>query len=26
VRELLDDLADEHEVRRGGYPVSWFEG
>jgi 2-amino-4-hydroxy-6-hydroxymethyldihydropteridine diphosphokinase len=26
VRELLDDLADEHEVRRGAYPAHWFEG
>ena len=25
VRELLDDLADEHEVRRGAYPAAWFE-
>jgi 2-amino-4-hydroxy-6-hydroxymethyldihydropteridine diphosphokinase len=25
VRELLDDLADDHEVRRGAYPPSWFE-
>ena len=25
VRELLDDLADEHEVRRGSYPAAWFE-
>jgi 2-amino-4-hydroxy-6-hydroxymethyldihydropteridine diphosphokinase len=26
VRELLEDLADEHEVRRGSYPAVWFEG
>jgi 2-amino-4-hydroxy-6-hydroxymethyldihydropteridine diphosphokinase len=26
VRELLDDLADEHEVRRGAYPIRWLEG
>jgi 7,8-dihydro-6-hydroxymethylpterin-pyrophosphokinase len=26
VRELLDDLADDHEVRRGAYPAHWFEG
>ena len=26
VRELLEDLADEHEVRRGTYPAHWFEG
>jgi 2-amino-4-hydroxy-6-hydroxymethyldihydropteridine diphosphokinase len=25
VRELLDVLADEHEVRRGAYPSHWFE-
>jgi 2-amino-4-hydroxy-6-hydroxymethyldihydropteridine diphosphokinase len=25
VRELLDDLADDHEVRRGAYPIRWFE-
>ena len=26
VRELLDELADEHEVRRGAYPARWLEG
>jgi 2-amino-4-hydroxy-6-hydroxymethyldihydropteridine diphosphokinase len=26
VRELLEDLADEHEVRRGAYPLHWLEG
>jgi 2-amino-4-hydroxy-6-hydroxymethyldihydropteridine diphosphokinase len=26
VRELLEDLADEHEVRRGAYPAQWLEG
>jgi len=26
VSELLDDLADDHEVRRGAYPAHWFEG
>ena len=26
VSELLDDLADDHEVRRGDYPAHWFEG
>ena len=26
VRELLDDLADEHEVRRSAYPAHWLEG
>lgn len=25
VRELLDDLGDEHEVRRGAFPARWFE-
>jgi 2-amino-4-hydroxy-6-hydroxymethyldihydropteridine diphosphokinase len=25
VRELLEDLADEHEVRRGAYPAAWYE-
>jgi len=25
MRELLDDLADEHEVRRGAEPAHWFE-
>jgi 2-amino-4-hydroxy-6-hydroxymethyldihydropteridine diphosphokinase len=25
VRELLADLTDEHEVRRGAYPAAWFE-
>ena len=25
VRELLQDVADEHEVRPGDYPVRWFE-
>jgi 2-amino-4-hydroxy-6-hydroxymethyldihydropteridine diphosphokinase len=24
VRELLDELVDEHDVRRGDYPVRWF--
>ena len=24
VRELLDELVDEHEVRRGAYPVDWL--
>lgn len=26
VRELLEALADEHEVRRGAYPARWLEG
>lgn len=26
VRELLEDLADEHEVHRSAYPAHWFEG
>jgi 2-amino-4-hydroxy-6-hydroxymethyldihydropteridine diphosphokinase len=26
VRELLEDLGDEHEVRRGTYPARWLEG
>jgi hypothetical protein len=26
VSELVDDLADDHEVRRGAYPAHWFEG
>lgn len=26
VRELVDDLADDHAVRRGAYPPRWFEG
>jgi 2-amino-4-hydroxy-6-hydroxymethyldihydropteridine diphosphokinase len=26
VRELVDDLADDHAVRRGAYPTRWFEG
>ncbi len=26
VRQLLDELADEHDVRPGDYPVRWFEG
>ena len=26
VRELLEDLADDHEVRRGTYPARWLEG
>jgi 2-amino-4-hydroxy-6-hydroxymethyldihydropteridine diphosphokinase len=26
VRELLDALTDEHEVRRGAYPARWTEG
>jgi 2-amino-4-hydroxy-6-hydroxymethyldihydropteridine diphosphokinase len=25
VSELLDDLTDDHEVRRGAYPAHWFE-
>ena len=25
VRELLAELADEHEVRRGAYPTDWLE-
>jgi 2-amino-4-hydroxy-6-hydroxymethyldihydropteridine diphosphokinase len=25
VRELLDELVDEHEVRRGAYPDDWLE-
>lgn len=25
VRELLDELADEHEVRPGAYPARWLE-
>ena len=25
VRELLEDLGDEHEVRLGPYPARWFE-
>ena len=25
VRELLDDLGDDHEVRRGAFPARWFE-
>lgn len=25
VRHLLDELADEHEVRPGDYPARWFE-
>jgi len=25
VRELLDELTDEHEVRPGGYPLRWLE-
>jgi 2-amino-4-hydroxy-6-hydroxymethyldihydropteridine diphosphokinase len=25
VRELLAELADEHEVRRGPYPLDWLE-
>lgn len=25
VRELLDDLGDDHEVRRGSFPARWFE-
>jgi 7,8-dihydro-6-hydroxymethylpterin-pyrophosphokinase len=25
VRELLDDLGDEHEVRRSALPRAWFE-
>ena len=26
VRELLDELVDEHEVRRGAYPPDWLDG
>jgi 2-amino-4-hydroxy-6-hydroxymethyldihydropteridine diphosphokinase len=26
VSELLDELADEHEVRRGAFPTHWLEG
>ena len=25
IRELLDELADEHEVRPGDYPARWLE-
>ena len=25
IRELLDELADEHEIRPGEYPARWFE-
>ncbi len=25
IRELLDELADEHDVRPGDYPARWFE-
>jgi len=25
VRELLEELADDHDVRPGDYPVRWFE-
>lgn len=25
IRELLDELADEHDVRPGEYPSRWFE-
>lgn len=25
IRDLLAELADEHEVRPGGYPTRWFE-
>jgi 2-amino-4-hydroxy-6-hydroxymethyldihydropteridine diphosphokinase len=25
VRELLEELVDEHEVRRGPYPADWLE-
>ena len=25
VRELLDELVDEHDVRAGDYPTRWFE-
>lgn len=25
VRELLEELADDHEVRPGGYPARWYE-
>jgi len=24
VRELLDELVDEHDVRPGDYPARWF--
>ena len=26
VRELLEELDDEHEVRRGAYPTDWLNG
>ncbi len=26
IRELLQDVADDHEVRTGDYPLRWFEG
>ena len=26
VRELLDELVDEHEVPRGAYPSDWLDG
>ena len=26
IRELLQDVADDHEVRPGDYPLRWFEG
>lgn len=26
IRELLDELVDEHDVRRGAYPERWFDG
>ena len=25
VREMLDDVGDDHEVRRGAFPTRWFE-
>jgi 2-amino-4-hydroxy-6-hydroxymethyldihydropteridine diphosphokinase len=25
VRELLDDLADDHDVRRSAFPARWFD-
>jgi 2-amino-4-hydroxy-6-hydroxymethyldihydropteridine diphosphokinase len=25
IRELLDDVEDEHDVQRGEYPARWFE-
>jgi 2-amino-4-hydroxy-6-hydroxymethyldihydropteridine diphosphokinase len=26
IRQLLDDLSDDHDVRPGNYPARWFEG